>query len=171
MIAVRPERPQDGPSIEALLDRAFGGGRRARPSYRLREGVAPVGGLCLVAEGEGGIVGTIRYWPIVIGTARPALLLGPVAVDPTHQRRGIGRLLVRASLEKAAVAGHEAVVAVGTPAYLGRFGFASAADHGIDLPGLDEPRRLLSLSLAPGALDGGGGAVARVTPLPAARRP
>ena len=170
MTSVRPERPQDGPSIEALLDRAFGADRRARPSYRLRAGVAPVRHLCLVAEAGGPILGTIRYWPIVIGPAWPALLLGPVAVDPAHRRRGIGRLLIRASLEKAAAAGHEAVVAVGTPAYLGRFGFAPAADRGIDLPDLDEPGRLLALALAPGGLDGARGAVAPLSPRPAARR-
>ena len=169
MTAVRPERPQDGPAIEALLDRAFGADRRARPSYRLREGVAPLRRLCLVAEAEGRIRGTIRYWPVVIGAARPALLLGPVAVDPVHRRRGIGRLLVRASLEEAAAAGHGAVVAVGAPAYLGRFGFAPA--RGIALPGLAEPGRLLALALAPGALDGAGGAIAPVSPRPAARRP
>ena len=171
MIPIRSERPQDGPQIEALLDRAFGTERLARPSYRLREGVPPVPGLCFVAEAEGRIVGTIRHWPVRIGRAQPALLLGPIAVDPAHERRGIGRCLVETGLEAAAAAGHGAVVAVGTPAFLGRFGFAPASRYGITLPGLDEPRRLLALALVPGTLDGAGGAVARVSRPAASCRP
>ena len=164
MSPIRTERPQDGPQIEALLDRAFGAGRHARPSYRLREGAAPVRALCFVAEAEGRIVGTIRHWPVRVGTALPALLLGPIAVDPAHERQGIGRCLVRSALDKAAAAGHGAVVAVGTPAFLGRFGFAPAQRYGITLPGFDEPHRLLALPLATGALDGAGGTIARVSP-------
>ena len=171
MIPIRSERPQDGPQIEALLERAFGTERLARPSYRLREGVPPVPDLCFVAEAEGCIVGTIRHWPVRIGRAQPALLLGPIAVDPAHERCGIGRCLVATGLEAAAAAGHGAVVAVGTPAFLGRFGFAPASRYGIALPGLDEPRRLLALPLVPGTLDGAGGAVARVSRPAASCRP
>ncbi|MDD9990973.1 MAG: N-acetyltransferase [Rhodospirillales bacterium] len=163
MPPIRKERPQDGPEIESLLDRAFGADRHARPSYRLREGVEPVHSLCLVAEAEGRILGTIRHWPVRIGGAGPALLLGPIAVDPDHERRGIGGLLARTALDRAAAVGHTAVVAVGAQSYLGRFGFTSAAQYGISLAGLDDPGRLLVLALAPGALDGVEGAVARVS--------
>ena len=164
MIPIRSERPQDGPQIEDLLDRAFGADRHARPSYRLREGIPPLHPLCFVAEAEGRIVGAIRHWPVRIGDARPALLLGPIAVDPAFERQGIGTRLVQTGLAAARAAGHEAVLAVGTPAYLGRFGFAAAGGCGIALPGLAEPRRLLALALVPGALEGAGGAVARVSP-------
>ena len=171
MTPIRSERPEDGPQIEALLDRAFGGDRLTRPSYRLREGAAPLDSLCFVAAAEGGILGTIRHWPVRIGAEARALLLGPIAVDPAHERRGIGRSLVRTALDAAAAEGHAAVVAVGTPAFLGRFGFVSAARYGIILPGLGEPRRLLALALAPGALDGAGGAIERVSPRGASCRP
>ena len=164
MPPIRKERPQDGPEIESLLDRAFGADRHARPSYRLREGIEPVHSLCLVAEAKGRILGTIRHWPVRIGDAGPALLLGPIAVDPDHERRGIGGLLVRTALDRAAAAGHTAVVAVGAQSYLGRFGFKSATRYGIILPGLKESGRLLALALAPGALDCVKGAIARVSP-------
>ena len=163
MPPIRKERPQDGPEIESLLDRAFGADRHARPSYRLREGIEPVHSLCLVAEAEGRILGTIRHWPVQIGTTQMALLLGPIAVDPPQEGRGIGGLLIRTALDRAAAAGHTTVVAVGAQGYLGRFGFGSAARYGITLPGLDDPRRLLALALAPGALDGVKGAIARVS--------
>ncbi len=164
MTPIRPEGPQDGPHIEALLDRAFGADRHARPSYRLRDGIRPIESLCFVAEAEGRIVGTIRHWPVRIGDAGRALLLGPIAVEPARERQGIGGHLVRTGLDRAAAAGHEAVVAVGTPAFLGRFGFAAAGPFGITLPGLDDPRRLLALPLVPGALEGAGGAVRRFSP-------
>ena len=163
-IPIRSERPQDGPQIEDLLDHAFGADRHARPSYRLREGIPPLCALCFAAEAEGRIVGAIRHWPVRIGEARPALLLGPIAVDPAFERQGIGTRLVQTGLAAARAAGHETVVAVGTPAYLGRFGFTAAGGYGIALPGLDEPGRLLALALVPGALEGAGGAVARVSP-------
>lgn len=161
---IRSERPQDGPQIESLLDRASGADRHARPSYRLREGIPPLHPLCFIAEAEGRIVGAIRHWPVRIGATRPAVLLGPIAVDPAFERQGIGARLVQIGLAAARAAGHEAVVAVGTPAYLGRFGFTAAGGYGITLPGLADPRRLLALPLAPGALDGAGGAVARISP-------
>ena len=171
MPSIRTEGPQDGPQIEALLDRAFGADRHARPSYRLREGLQPVRDLCFVAEAEGRILGTIRHWPVGIGDAEPVLLLGPIAVDPAHERRGIGGLLVRTALDRAFAEGHTAVVAVGTPSFLGRFGFVGAACYGITLSGLDDPRRLLALELAPCAFNGVSGAVARISPEATSCRP
>ena len=88
MTPIRSERPQDGPHIEALLDRAFGSDRHSRPSYRLREGIPPVHSLCFVVDTEDRIVGTIRHWPVLIGPSRPALLLGPIAVDPATSGAG-----------------------------------------------------------------------------------
>ena len=156
MPPIRTERPQDGPQIESLLDRAFGTDRHARPSYRLRDGIRPVRSLCFVAEDGQRIVGTIRHWPVRIGTTGRSLLLGPIAVDPVRERQGIGRRLVQTGLDRAAAAGYRAVVAVGTPsflvgtpAFLCRFGFAQADRFGITLPGLDDPRRLFALPLAP----------------------
>ena len=170
MPPIRSERPQDGPQIEALLDRAFGADRFARPSYRLREGVEPVRDLCFVAEDEGRIVGTIRHWPVRIGATGRALLLGPIAVDPVRERQGIGRRLVRTGLDRAAKAGHEGVVAVGTPsflvgapAFLCRFGFTNADRFGITLPNLDDPRKLFALPLTPGVFDRVHGAIQRVS--------
>jgi predicted N-acetyltransferase YhbS len=140
MFAIRHETVADCAAIEALLDIGFGPDRRHKVSYRYREGVPPLAELCFVAEDEtGGLVGAIRYWPVRLDH-RPALLLGPLAIDPARQGRGVGRALVFHSLETAAAAGHRLVFLVGDPDYYQRFGFR-VAPPGIVMPG-EQPTRL-----------------------------
>ena len=55
-------------------------------------------GLSFVAVEDGRIVGTVRLWDVAAGADRPALLLGPLAVDPAFRRRGIGAALMRHAL-------------------------------------------------------------------------
>jgi predicted N-acetyltransferase YhbS len=63
-----PETARDTAEVEALLDLAFGPGRVALSSYRLRDGIEPVPGLCLVARDDyDSLAGTIRFWPVLIG--------------------------------------------------------------------------------------------------------
>jgi len=169
MYQITTERPEDGPEIELLLDRAFGANRESKTSYRFREGVAPVDALKLVARAtdprEGGrLVGTLRFWPIAIEGrplglgAAPALLLGPLAVAPDLQGRGIGGALMREGLDMASWARHRIVLLVGDLGYYHRFGFAPAMAHGLFMPG-EVRERLLVRALAPGALQGVGGEV------------
>jgi predicted N-acetyltransferase YhbS len=140
MFALRQEALADSPAVESLLDRCFGADRGRKVSYRYRVGVPPLADLCFVAEDEvGDLVGAIRYWPIRL-SRHPALLLGPLAIDPDRQGRGIGRALVFHSLETAAAAGHRLVFLVGDPAYYGRFGFALAPAE-IVMPN-EQPSRL-----------------------------
>lgn len=140
MFAIRHEDPADAVAVETLLDRCFGVDRRRKVSYRYRDGVPPLTELCFVAEDEtGALVGAIRYWPLKL-SRRPALLLGPLAIDPHRQGRGIGRALVFHSLETAAAAGHRLVFLVGDPSYYARFGFALAPAC-IVMPD-EEPSRL-----------------------------
>lgn len=147
-----PPTPDDAAAIEALLDLAFGPDRHKKTSYRFREGVDPVPALSLVARQDGRLVGTIAYWPVRIGAAAtPALLLGPVAVEPALRGLGIGVTLIRRTLAKATRLGHRVVVLVGDADYYERFGFESAEKHGIAMPG--QPSRLMAKALVPGALD------------------
>ncbi len=140
MFAIRHEEPADLAAVESLLDDCFGADRQRKVSYRYRDGVPPLRELCFVAADETGrLVGAIRYWPVRLGR-RPALLLGPLAIAPDRQGRGIGRALVFHSLELAAAAGHRLVFLVGDPAYYARFGFA-VAPPGIVMPD-EQPWRL-----------------------------
>ncbi|HSR71321.1 MAG TPA: N-acetyltransferase [Kiloniellales bacterium] len=164
-----PERPEDAERIEPLLDRTFGFDRRAKTVYRLREGVPPCAGLCFVALAEdGALVASLRFWPIRIEET-PAILLGPLAVEPALQGIGIGRGLVRHGLTEAKRQGERLCVVVGEPSYYGPYGFTSAAAAGLILPGPVEPHRFQVLELVPGALDGVHGLIAR-SEAPAKRR-
>ncbi|RBI86675.1 GNAT family N-acetyltransferase [Rhodosalinus halophilus] len=153
------ETSEDWWEVEALYDLAFAPGREALSSYRLREGVAPVPELCLVARDAQGILGgAIRYWPVCVG-GRRALLLGPVAVHPTRQGEGVGGALIRESLAEAARLGWTRVLLVGDAPYYGRFGFERLA--GVEMPPPTNPERVLGLALAPGAWDDVKGLVTR----------
>lgn len=147
----------DGPAIEMLLDTAFGAERRARASYSLRDGIAPVGELCLVARRAAAVVGTIRFWPLTIPGAQSALLLGPIAVHPAHGNLGIGSRLIEQSLSAARAGGHDAVAAIGDGRYLRRFGFRPAHEFALEFPAALAEDRFHALQLQPSALSGGGG--------------
>jgi predicted N-acetyltransferase YhbS len=160
MVILRDETAMDAPAREALLDRAFGKSRHRKTSQRLRDGRLPVEGLAFSAvTARGRLIGTIRLWPVNAGTAGPALMLGPLAVDQRHQRRGIGRALMEMALGKARALGHRAVILVGDAPYYSRFGFTADAVAGLALPGPVERHRFLGLELAEGALAGATGFV------------
>jgi predicted N-acetyltransferase YhbS len=110
------------------------------------------------------LAGAIRQWPVRIGVpGHPALLLGPVAVHPTHQGEGLGALLIGESLHRAEARGWTRVILVGDAPYYGRFGFTREAARALDYPPPTNPDRLLARALAPGAFDGVAGMVSRWT--------
>lgn len=160
MAVILDEAPADAGAREALLDRAFGAGRFAKTCERLREGRTPARGLALKAVDETGrMIGTLRFWHVAIGAARPALMLGPLAVERDAREGGVGAALMRAGLERAAELGHEAVILVGDAPYYERFGFAAGATEGLVMPGPVERERFLGLELEAGALQGAAGEV------------
>ncbi|MHB2165419.1 GNAT family N-acetyltransferase [Alsobacter sp. R-9] len=157
-IIIRTETTADMPAREALLDAAFGPARFLKTCERLREGRLPA--FALSAEDEAGrLVGTVRLWPVAAGPGRPALMLGPLAVDAAARERGIGASLMRAGLNRAAGAGHGAVLLVGDAPYYARFGFSADLTEGLWMPGPVERERFLGLELQAGALAGARGFV------------
>lgn len=148
-----PEAPDEAAAAMALVERAFGPGRYAKSAERLREGNHFLPQLSFVARDGGALVGTVRLWPVRIGE-RPALLLGPIAVDPDARRRGLGAALARHACDAAALAGHEVVVLVGDLGFFERIGFERVRPGAIRLPGPADPQRILVKALKPGALEG-----------------
>jgi len=152
MITIREESSADVAAREALLDEAFGIERFEKTCERLREGRVPARGLALVAELNGEVVGTVRLWHVKAGTVDDALVLGPLAVSRACQSQGIGACLMRATLNRAALAGYVAVLLVGDAPYYARFGFAARLTDSLWLPGPVERDRFLALELQPSAL-------------------
>lgn len=160
MTIVLDEAAGDAAAREALLDRAFGPARFTKTCERLREGRLPASGLALKAVDETGrMIGTLRFWHVSIGTERPALMLGPLAVESDAREGGVGSQLMRAGLARAAELGHEAVILVGDAPYYERFGFRGEATEAMAMPGPVERERFLALELSEGALGGAKGEV------------
>jgi predicted N-acetyltransferase YhbS len=156
--AIRAERASDVAAREALLDACFGENRHQRTCQRLRDGCAPAAGLALAAVREGKLVGTVRLWHVSAG-GRPAVVLGPLAVDPACRELGIGAALMHQALAAARARGHAAVILLGDAPFYARFGFSAAKTGELSLPGPFERERLLGLEFAQGALDGVSGLI------------
>jgi predicted N-acetyltransferase YhbS len=156
--AIRAERATDVVAREALLDACFGEDRHMRTCQRLRDGRAPAEGLALSAVRRGQLVGTVRLWHVSAGGV-PALVLGPLAVDATSRKLGVGAALMAEALAAARARGHRAVILLGDAPYYARFGFSAEKTGELMLPGPFERERLLALELREGALDGAWGMI------------
>src|SRR5438128_7119873 len=98
--AIRAERASDVVARETLLDACFGENRHLRTCQRLRDGRLPAEGLAFSAVHEGRLIGTLRLWHVSAG-GRPALVLGPLAVDNTCRKLGVGTALMAHALAAA----------------------------------------------------------------------
>jgi predicted N-acetyltransferase YhbS len=157
--AIRAERASDIPAREVLLDAAFGKDRHTRTCQRLRDGRAPAEGLAFTAVHQSRVVGTVRLWHVNAGGVA-ALVLGPLAVEASCRKLGIGAALMNHALKIAKIRGHAAVILRGDAAYYTRFGFTAEKTDELSLPGPFERNRLLALELREGALDGAWGMIA-----------
>jgi predicted N-acetyltransferase YhbS len=173
--AIRAERASDVAAREALLDACFGSNRWHRTCQRLRDGRAPAEGLAFSAVAQGRLVATVRLWHVNTGGIA-ALVLGPLAVDPSCRMLGVGTALMNHALAAAKARGHGAVILLGDAPYYARFGFSGSKTGNLSLPGPFERERLLGLELREGALDGAWGMIApsgavasRCRPRPAAK--
>lgn len=160
---LRAQTAADQPAIERLNARVFGPGRYARSAYRLRENVLPEEALSFVACVGPLLVGSNIMTRIRCGDM-PALLLGPLTVDPAFRKGGIGEALMCRSLEAAQSAGHELVLLVGDLLYYGRCGFNRVPEGRLAFCGPVDPDRLLYLELVPGAFSRAHGTVRRSLP-------
>jgi predicted N-acetyltransferase YhbS len=157
-LTIKAETADDALAVERLHERTFGPGRYARSAYRIREGRGHVLDLSFTARIGSLLVGSVRLTPICIGET-PALLLGPLTVEPPFRSRGIGRSLIERSLETARAKGHKLVVLVGDEPFYGKLGFKKIPKGRVKMPGPVDPARLLVAELQPGASDGAAGMI------------
>ena len=152
-LTILPEQPDDGPAIEKLYERTFGPGRFTRTAYRLREKMVHRRDLSFTARIGTLLVGSVRLTPIKIGDV-PAMLLGPLTVEPPFREHGIGRSLIEATNKAATAAGVKLVLLVGDEPYYSTFGFRRVPRGRVTLPGPVDPDRILVAELVPGAFAG-----------------
>lgn len=121
---------------------------------QLRASDAYLPSLDLVALAETQVVGhciTTRALLRHATEEQSVLCVGPISVDPARQRRGIGALLLRRTIDIAThmdpAVGGAALVLFGNPAYYRQFGFRPCRDFGITTSTGDAPDFLLVLPL------------------------
>jgi putative acetyltransferase len=160
MLNIRPERSGDAAVVREVIELAFGQPDEAELVDALRAAKTTL--LSLVAESEGEIVGHILFSPVILQgdeAAFDALGLGPLAVRPEHQGRGVGSRLIEAGLEACRQAGNDLIFVLGHPDYYPRFGFVPTRPLGVrceyDVP--DEA--FMVAELREGALSGRSGVV------------
>lgn len=132
-VHIREETPADHAAIHAITARAFApmpfaDGDEADLIGVLRQVGALV--LSLVAEQDGACVGQVTFSPAYPSDGGHGwFALGPVAVQPELQGRGIGAMLIREGLARLRSAQARGCILVGNPAYYERFGFRPAPDQ------------------------------------------
>src|SRR5882724_4690692 len=141
-------------SIRTTADSKFACGDSSGnfPEDTLREGVGNF-------RNATRLVGTLRLWHVSAGGC-PALVLGPLAVEASSRKLGVGTALMDHALAAAKARGHRAVILLGDAPYYARFGFSGAKTCELALPGPFERDRLLGLELLEGVLDGARGMIA-----------
>jgi len=160
MACIRSETPKDVDSIRYVNEQAFGQTEEAAIVDKLRD--RNVLTISLVATKENEIVGHIGFSPVVVESrcsSFEAVALAPMAVLPSHQRKGIGSQLVRAGLEACHRLGHDIVVVLGHPNYYPRFGFLPGKQRGIGCEFEVPDEVWMVLELREGALAGRSGTV------------
>src|SRR5712671_3971870 len=157
-VSILPETVDDALAIERLHERTFGPGRYARTAYRIREQREHRFDLSFTARIGTLLVGSVRSTPIRIGET-PALLLGPLTIEPPFRSRGVGLALMERALADARAQGHRLVALVGDEPYYGRAGFRRVPKGRAVMPGPVDPDRLLVAELVPGAFEGVSGAI------------
>ena len=138
-VIVRPERAEDAVAVATLVEAAFGQRSEALLVELLRASPCYIPELSLVAEVDGHVAGHVMVttaWVDDGRQRRPVANLAPLAVEPPHQRTGVGSALMRAVIAEADARAEPLVILQGDPRYYGRFGFESSVESGItmDLP-------------------------------------
>ncbi len=152
-LVIRPETLGDHNAIRQVNRLAFGRDDEARLVDALRD--AGYARASFVADEGGQLVGHILFSQLPIVTERgivEALSLAPMAVVTSHQRKGIGSLLVTGGLRACREAGHRIVIVLGHPGFYPRFGFSAELAERLKAP--YSGRSFMALELVPYALDG-----------------
>jgi putative acetyltransferase len=132
LINIREERSEDIAMIRGVNIEAFGRSQEANLIEMLRTNGGIL--LSLLATNEDQIVGHILYSAVTVGSGERKIIgagLGPMAVRPAYQRRGIGAKLIEFGTTRLKQSGCPFIVVLGHADYYPRFGFRPASDYGL----------------------------------------
>jgi len=158
-MVIRLEEKKDRTAVHSVNVAAFSRSAEAQLVDALREQARSY--VSLVAEDSGIVIGHIMFSPVSL-SGHPALSimgLGPMAVSPAHQRRGVGSALVRAGLARSQETGFGAVVVLGHPGFYPRFGFSPSRDFDISCEYEVPADTFMVLELQTGFLRGASGTI------------
>lgn len=149
-LSIRPETPADHAAVHALTLAAFDGDAGLPELVKnLRDAEAPLPTLSLVATYEDhppvGHVMVSHAWLDGPKHLIDVMVLSPLAVDPPHQRLGIGSALLKAAIAAADAQGAPLLILEGSPHYYGPRGFEAAGPLGIRRPSLRIPERAFQM--------------------------
>jgi putative acetyltransferase len=143
-VTIRKERDGDADAIRLLVESAFGRDLEARivDDIRGTNDWFPDGSLVAV-DSKREIVGHVLLSRGRLvgadGFVTDVGMIGPVAVDPLVQKRGVGTLLMRRAIS-AGVQRHLPVICLlGHPTYYPRFKFQPARAQGFEPPNTSWP--------------------------------
>jgi putative acetyltransferase len=158
-VLIRDEEPNDYQAVHTVNSSAFETPAEANLVDALRNEAHPI--ISLVADDDGLIVGHIMFSPVSL-SGHPELNimgLGPMAITPDRQRKGIGSALVRLGLGRCKQLGFGAAIVLGHPWYYPRFGFSPSAGYAISCE-YDVPSDVfMVMELQPGYLRGASGII------------
>jgi putative acetyltransferase len=168
-VGLRPEAPEDAPAVREVHRLAFGRPAEADIVDAIRAADAAVLSMVAVVGEEsedagdrlaepGFVAGHVLYTRVTVccedGEEVSLVGLAPVAVLPAYQGRGIGTMLIEASLEELRAVDYPAVVVVGHPGYYPRFGFLPGSRWGLRWENDVPDDTFMAVELSPGALAG-----------------
>ena len=163
---IRLEKQEEHREVENLVRESFWNVYRpgCLEHYvlnQLRKDPAFIPELDLVMELDGKIIGQNMFMKAEIkaddGRSIPIMTMGPICITPELKRQGYGKILLDASLEKAAGLGYGSICMEGNIDFYGKSGFRLASEFGIryhDVPDGEETPFFLCKELIPGYLNG-----------------
>lgn len=162
-ISIRLAEPKDYKESENVTREAFWD--LYRPGcyehlilHKLRSIPAFVKELDFVVCDSNKIIGNIVYSKAKIVNSKReefvVLCMGPFCILPEYQKKGIGKMLLNYSLEKAKTLGYKGVIIFGNPDYYHHFGFKNAKEYKITTAEGKNLEPFMALELEKGSLSG-----------------
>ncbi len=127
-LSCRLEKPEDKKAVFELNKQAFESDAEAKLVDKLREDELRY--ISIVALLDSKIVGHAFFSEVTVAKQK-AMALGPVAVLPDYQNKGIGSSIIKYGLKECENQGEALVFVLGYDSYYPRFGFKLAEPKNI----------------------------------------